>query len=195
MEDKAYMVESINMNGFEEDPEGWLRRCGISNGWILAYADDGVIWGIINNGFPKFSCNVFPKVSPPFRASTLQQLRIFNKEMELRVWRRESLFDGYSLRDGNIKETRDEDYILLGNKIEEIKDGFTLLPDGSRGLRHAVPIDISDLMNNAKSNKFQLTLTVRHYIDYEEDNGQAYISSSRMLGLKLNGEEVLPWKI
>ncbi|MBZ4665024.1 CRISPR-associated protein Csx19 [Mahella sp.] len=191
MDNKTYLIKSIDMSGFENNINTWLAGCGVDVGWILAYADDGVIWGVVKDGCFKLSSSIFPNISPQFRLCTLQQVRIFNRDMEIHVWRDALSFKGCLLEDGNEENELIEDYILLGNKIEDVKEGFTLLAVGEQGLRHALPFSISDNMNGEKPNRFLCTLTVKHYIDYDE-YGQAYISASRMCGIKLNGNEVQP---
>ena len=146
--------------------------------YLLAYHDDGVVWGRFADGQWVLSAGKFA-VSPPFRTLTLQECRAFGPTAELLVWR-----DNGILKASILTETGNDEYerfeqiqLLWGNTIEDKKDGFTLLREGAQGLRHALPLNLpgrkGEMLTDSPS------LTVYHYIDYEDD--QAYVKWSRLV--------------
>jgi hypothetical protein len=176
-----YQLTGIPVDGdFTTRPADWIvaqaRKFGLR--YLLAHADDGVIWGRIDNDGLHISHGIAP-TSPPLRASTLQQARIFGLPGEVLLWRDD---DGWRARlvidipgDDDII---DEDQILWGDTVETVKDGFTLLREGAQGMRHAVPIVITA----EQLKHHQLRLRVRHYITENED-GEASITLSRLIQL------------
>jgi len=72
-----------------------------------------------------------------------------------------------------------EHHILWGTQGIEI-NRFTLLEDGSQGLKHIVPIDASSV--NEKSKRARLC--VHHYLD-EDEKGVNYIAYSRLAGIEV----------
>ena len=44
--------------------------------WLLAHADDGVIWGEFRPDGLHISSDAFPHISPSLRVETLQQMRV-----------------------------------------------------------------------------------------------------------------------
>ncbi len=55
--------------------------------YLLAHAEDGVIWGRLDGEELITSHTIAPKYSPPLRAVTLQTVRLFAPVGELLVWR------------------------------------------------------------------------------------------------------------
>lgn len=153
--------------------------------YLLAHADDGVIWGkfdrensqLITSGDDR----VFPQLAK-LRLCTLQQCRIFGKNAEVMLWKVGDNFKARLIKDDNNPECLpDENQILWGTQVDEEINGFTLVSDGSQGLRHAVPL--FNITDKFKDGKRPLRLTVRHYIDYDEDTGVARIFLSRLVDL------------
>ncbi|HOK59107.1 MAG TPA: CRISPR-associated protein Csx19 [Methanothrix sp.] len=149
--------------------------------WLLAHADDGVIWGELRDDGLHLSSNAFNKISPPLRAETLQQARLFGPQAEILVWKDNATWRGRLIQDGagKAEDTFDEMHLLWGTEVEERQDGFTLLREGREGLRHAPP-----LPDDAQP---PIRLKVRHYVAY--DAGQAYIAYSRLAGIDAQGGE------
>ncbi len=153
--------------------------------YLLAHADDGVIWGKFDQDGNLITANpskelfpnseeLFPKHNlPVLRSQTLQQCRIFGENAEVMLWKVGDKFKARLIKDDNNPEhLPDENQILWGTQREREKNGFTLVSDGSQGLKHAVPLtDIT------------LRLKVRHYIDYDE-SGMARIYLSRLVHLE-----------
>ncbi|BAY87719.1 hypothetical protein NIES267_72430 (plasmid) [Calothrix parasitica NIES-267] len=152
--------------------------------YLLAHADDGVIWGKFQNGSLITADSIFPQFAK-LRESTLQQCRFFGETSEVMLWKiddGESEFKARLVEDGDLKK---EDYIpenqILWGTHGEKRDGFTLLRDGTQGLKHAVPFTEIELKTEGEL-KHPVRLQVRHYIDYD-DAGVARIYLSRLVGL------------
>jgi len=175
-------VESIS------DMKDWLQAQAIQYNlrWLLAHADDGVIWGELRNRQLVTSDSVAPEVSPPLRAETLQQARLFAEHAELLLWRDgDNQWHARLIRDAVEGETPvftdaiDEPQLLWGTHGEH-RSGFTMLRDGAQGLRHAVPMELPLGENNETHPP---RLWVRHYLA-EDQNGFIRIVASRLLDLR-----------
>lgn len=150
--------------------------------WMLAHADDGVIWGEIRDDGLHLSSDAFPDISPPLRAVTLQQARLLGRTAELLLWRDGAGWRARVIQDGTGEngEYYDESHLLWGDRAEDHKDGFLLLRQGNEGLRHAPPLP--------QDAPLPARLRVRHYLAYDPD-GQAYIAFSRLVALQKGGAE------
>jgi CRISPR-associated protein (TIGR03984 family) len=180
---------SVDSAALGEDPRGWLaNRMHQDMPWLLAHADDGVIWGKLQeDGTLLLSSDVFddpieyPSVAVLLRAVTLQQVRAFGPAGELLIWRTDDGFAGRLLNDDQIEleALPDEEHLLwhLGNPVRvDQRTGFALLQEGQQGQRHAPPV--------IPQGRRRPALTVRHYVDYDDED-QAYIALSRLLGLEV----------
>ncbi|MDM3857472.1 MAG: CRISPR-associated protein Csx19 [Aphanizomenon gracile PMC649.10] len=155
--------------------------------YLLAHADDGVIWCKFQDGkliTTTEPVKLFPKYNfPLLREETLQQCRIFGDKSEVMIWKTDGGFKARLIQDDNLTE---DDYItekqiLWGTHGEKHQEGFTLLWDGSQGLKHAVPFTDIELEEKGKL-KNKVRLIVRHYIDFD-DSGVARIYLSRLVNL------------
>ena len=116
--------------------------------YLLAHADDGVIWGYFSEGKLAIAHDVFPQFPklpqfPELRLFTLQQCRIFGVNGEVLLWRTEKGWRSRVISDLPT-ETQHPD-IIIENQVlwgtqGKVKDGFTLLSDGQQELYHAVPL-------------------------------------------------------
>jgi CRISPR-associated protein (TIGR03984 family) len=159
--------------------------------YLLGHAEDGIIWGrfdkldnwklttaekvFTRSEFEKFKID-FPKL----RLLTLQQCRIFGQNGEVLIWQiSDKKFRWRFL--GNPKEEKIlENQILWGtNGIKQ--NNFTLLWDGSQGLKHAVPFTDVELKGDRLVNPVRLV--VHHYIQYDE-SGVARIYLSQLVDLR-----------
>ncbi|MEG4166129.1 MULTISPECIES: type III-D CRISPR-associated protein Csx19 [unclassified Microcoleus] len=152
--------------------------------WLLAHADDGVIWGKFRGDDYKLVTSgdedVFPQLAK-LRSPTLQQCRIFGKNAEVMLWKVGQNWKARLVQDDNKpKCLPDEDQILWGTKVEKESKGFSLVSDGSQGLKHAVPL--TGITFTGKDSR-PLRLKVRHYIDYDDESGVARIYLSRLVDL------------
>lgn len=176
---------------FADAPAAWMQTQAKQYGftYLLAHADDGVIWGKFDAGSLKISGDVFPEVKVALRAATLQQARLFCKTAELLVWKSGQSWKARLIADETGKPPDclpDEQYLLWGTLGGKGKngDGFTLLFEGEQGLQHAPP-------KTGLGKDDRVALVVRHYVEYDDETGQARIGLSRLVDLvaiKLGGE-------
>jgi CRISPR-associated protein (TIGR03984 family) len=150
--------------------------------YLLAHAEDGVIWGKFDNNKLKTSGEVFTEFAK-LRSQTLQECRIFSKNGgEVHLWRKGKEWRSHFTEDDQYEEKIEERQILWGTHGQKDEQyGFTLLRDGSQGLRHAVPFTDIKVDTNQKLAK-PVRLIVHHYITYD-DAGVARISHSRLVDL------------
>lgn len=195
---KAYLavVEAVAVDEIT-NVKDWLQGHAAAHNlrWLLAHADDGVIWGRVGaNGILVTSRDaaqgqtVLQNVCPPLRAETLQQARLFSEEAELLLWRDgDNTWHARLIRQPVAGETAkftaaiDEPQILWGTDPQPLDNGFTLMSDGAQGLRHAVPLEVGGRFNEMTR---PLRLWVRHYLA-EDDHGFTQIVASRLVDLRL----------
>ncbi len=185
-------IDAKNLNPIHD----WLAQQAKQHGlrWLLAQADDGVIWGRMDGerlvtshdaarGNPQAQA-----VCPPLRDKTLQQARLFCECAELLLWRDgDGTMRARLIRDVSEGETSgqtadqweqaiDEVHLLWGmdKPPEPLAEGFSLWAHGAEGLRHAVPVTAAGA--NPTPPQFQ----VRHYLARTD---HTYIECSRLRGL------------
>lgn len=163
--------------------------------YLLAHAEDGVIWGQFDNSKLTTADEIFDKDFfgvdlPALRLSTLQQCRIFGEKGEILLWQTESGWESRLIQDDPEVDHIQEWQVLWGTQKETgenggdgEKDGFTLLSDGSQELKHAVPLTGITFKQDRKKLYRPIRLLVHHYIDYD-DSGIARIFLSRLVSLK-----------
>src|SRR4030067_2073704 len=66
---------------------------------LLAFADDGLIWGKIAKDGLFISNDADAQFGPLLRWKTLQRLHLFSEKRELRIWRHGGGFKGVFLSD------------------------------------------------------------------------------------------------
>lgn len=190
------LVEFVSVDSLDDVKE-WLEMQGARHNlrWLLAHADDGVIWGELRNGRLVTSNSVAPKISPPLHSETLQQARLFAQHAELLLWRDgNNQWHARLIRDAIDGETAtftdaiDEPQILWGTNPQPLDNDFTLMRDGDQGLQHVVPLVIKGKFDEASR---PLRLWVRHYLK-DDANGFTRIVASRLLDLRL---EEAKWEI
>ncbi len=171
-------------DNLEKELKQWLiaRARAYELRWLLAHADDGVIWGEIRDDGIHLSGDAFSAISPPLRVVTLQQARLFGPDAELLLWKGEAGWLARVIQDGigENGEYYDESHLLWGDQAEEHKDSFLRVRQGNEGLHQALP-----LLPNAQ---LPACLQVRHYLAYDPD-GQAYVAYSRLVALYEGGAE------
>ena len=196
IKERPAVVEHITP-GDLGDVKGWLQDRAIEHSlcWLLAHADDGVIWGKVEQGALTTSHEAAQgdgeaeNVWPPLRVETLQQARLFSKHAELLLWRDgDNVWHARLFRqpaEGEMPaftEAIDEPQMVWGTHPRPLGDGgFTLMSDGAQGLRHAVPLAVTGAYNEQNR---PLRLWVRHYIG-EDETGFARIVASRLVDLTL----------
>lgn len=169
--DSGWFSNNEDVQAYLDDLEG--------NYYLLAHAIDGVIWGKVENGNW-----IMTTVEPSCRLETLQELRLFNKHEEIYIWRTGREWRCRRIADNEGSQSCDviqEHHILWGTKGELTKDGFTVLTDGSQGLRHVLPIDASKV--NEKN--IRPALRVHHYLQIDEATSVTYIAYTRLVGIEV----------
>ncbi|CBN58545.1 MULTISPECIES: type III-D CRISPR-associated protein Csx19 [Kamptonema] len=185
--------ESIEDAQYISDLGKWLEQKAryYQLKYLLAHADDGVIWGHFDNNNLVNSGDVFPQLAK-LRLCTLQQCRVFSKNAEVMLWKiGQDNWKARLIKDDNNPERclePDESQILWGTQKEEEKNGFTLVSDGSQGLKHGVPLMNISFSQDKNNLHRPIRLQVRHYIDYD-DSGVARIYLSRLVDLTTKEEE------
>jgi CRISPR-associated protein (TIGR03984 family) len=183
--DRSAVVEPIRVDDIG-DVHNWLQIQGATHSlrWMLAHADDGVIWGENRGGQLVTSHGVARNISPALQAVTLRQARFFSSEAELLLWRDgDNQWHARMIRPpqaGEVPtfiETIDEPQILWGTATQSLSDDFTLMNDGAQGLRHVVPFVVTEQYDERTR---PLRLCVRHYLK-EDDSGFARIVASRLV--------------
>lgn len=188
---------------FTEQANALAAKVGAADWYLLAHADDGVIWGrvasgnlttsdkAINDKHATLSPNdtaraeveAALKTCAPLRGETLQQARLFCESAELFVWRDgDNRFHARLIRDRRDNEQSvwdecfDERQMLWGTDDTPLPHDFTLWSDGAQGLRHAMPLPPAI---NAQGKAAPPRLIVRHYISMK---GFARVEASRLVG-------------
>jgi CRISPR-associated protein (TIGR03984 family) len=167
------------------DLQKWLQKQASEYNlkYLLAHAEDGVIWGKFQEGNLITADSIFSQFAK-LRPSTLQQCRIFGESSEVMLWQTDEGFKARLIEDEHIdkKEYICEYQILWGTHGQKQEsEGFTLVWDGKQGLKHAVPFTDIQLEKDGKL-KNPVRLQVNHYIDYD-DAGVARIYLSRLVNL------------
>jgi CRISPR-associated protein (TIGR03984 family) len=194
------MPETTNLSkeaippGPDADVRGWLRgQMNAERRWLLAHADDGVIWGRWDDGEIITSHDVAPGISPELRLVTLQQAFIFGERDEVRLWRDETGWLARRISDENDAEVfePDEMQVLWGTEVLEWPEGkegkgFTHVREKSQqGMDHVVPVEVTTSQLNAR----QLKLRVRHFITEDLETGEAHIALSRLVSVEVAQED------
>lgn len=172
---------------FEPVPQQWLAVQAKTYGlcWLLAHADDGVIWGKMEDDRLNLpDPDRFGHLVPPLRALSLQQARLFGPSAELRIWRNEAGWQACLIQDdvGDITRCYDEHQILWGNHPEKRYNGFTQISDGETGRRHVAPFSLEPAQFSHK--RRALRLQTRHYLS-EEENGLLRVTLSRLVEVEI----------
>jgi CRISPR-associated protein (TIGR03984 family) len=154
--------------------------------WLLAYCDDGVIWGVRRQSGWRLSSSVFPDVSPPLVRARIQELRLFGRDRELLLWRTDDGLRGRWLTDAihddadSVLSPKDEIILLLGNRsVGPSQDGFTLVAEAS-GSCQAVPLVCND-SEFREGRNWPLRLRLRHFFASDPDSGVVRISATRFV--------------
>ena len=174
----------------DDDLRSWLESQAPSvstqTPYLLAHAEDGVIWGRFDQGKLIIANEVFTESNfPRLRLCTLQQCRIFGREGEVLLWKYGEKWKWRPI--GNPEEDKISERQILWGTHGEKRGNFTLLWDGSQGLKHAVPLSIITGSDGQLDKRVRLL--VYHYINYNNEDGLARIYRSRLVDLTTKEEE------
>lgn len=167
--------------------------------FLLAFADDGVIWGRMDNGvlsIVREASEKKDKESVELRDKTLQQAYAFNEDMEVRLFRDEmNQWKAYEVRDVDESRVIVESQILWGEKLDEndqpTRPGFMRLLAERKG----IPPQIYPIKEDFDPTKQCVRLEVHHLVEYDEQTGEAYIKASRLAGLSVGEKEMEDKKV
>ena len=177
--------------------------------WLLAYTEQGVVWGRADNGVLITAHEAATKYEkseqvkpycPALRADLLQQALLFCDSAEVLLWRDgDGQWQARLIRDAENGETPDwaeaidEPQFLVGTDSTALNSGFRLWEDGAQGLRHALPTETSIVYKfksadpKEKEKHRPPYLKVRHYVQ-DDETGVARIVASRLLGFEEVGK-------
>lgn len=192
---KLDLSDKIPTDNIKKSLENWLikQASDYQLSYLLAHADDGVIWGKFQLKEGNNSNNYILKTSenPQLRLPTLQQCRIFGETGEILLWNSNNQWNARLISQTKISQLLQnqeigfipENQILWGTQ-GKINGDFTLLSDGTQGLRHSVPIIVEEkyFSPNKKELYRPVRLKVHHYFNYDND-GLARIFTSRLVSL------------
>src|SRR5512139_3925873 len=88
MKENLCMPLPVGVLSHDQDLFEWLNAHAQTYNlkYLLAHADDGIIWGHFRQGNLNISNCVLPQ-SPLLRLATLQQCRVFSQAGEVMLWR------------------------------------------------------------------------------------------------------------
>ena len=185
----SFLSVRIDPPKSDEAVPGWLAgHATAQRPWLLAFADDGVIWGRWENGTLQTAHDASvgtdsAAISPQLRGVTLQQAYLFGLSSELRLWRGElGQWQAREIGDAADADYFDEIHLLHGDRVAAaIAGGFTHLFDAAQqGLDHIPPLRMT---TDGLENGLRCRLRVRHYVAYDEPSGEARIALSRLVQL------------
>jgi CRISPR-associated protein (TIGR03984 family) len=197
MTDLNKLITKVEHPLNDDNVVDWLtQQVTADRPYLLAHADDGVIWGAWLNQGVCTSYDVAPHFSPQLRGITLQQAFVFGRQDEIRLfhdelgnWQARQVVDA----DFKDKDTIIENQILWGDEfVAALNESFTHVRDrNQQGLDQVLPLKITpqDLLQGLRPR-----LEIHHFIEYDSKTGEARIGLSRLaaIGLALaNIEEVL----
>jgi len=161
--------------------------------YLLAFADDGVIWGkLVDGKFTKshdmdllvFAQDKQKWTSPELREETLQQVFIFGENSEVRLFKDElGKWKALRVVDGDEPEqVIFESQIVWGDKgAEKLENGFLRVSEFRKGIPDQfLPVKVPMGADQCAR------LKVHHLIDYDKETGEARIVISRLAGLSID---------
>ncbi len=163
------------------------------NGWFIAYLFHRVVIGRIKNGEFKYYPDT--KNSNDVTLSNLQKLRVFNKDIELFVWR--TNLGGYKARLRNDNEGAEQGavdawQVLFGTKANPTNDNNYSVLTEERGTEIILPLsDLGIKESEINDKKGRLCVHTRSYIGFIEDTGQATYEDVRFVEFVKYQEEKL----
>jgi CRISPR-associated protein (TIGR03984 family) len=164
-----------------------LHIWGKSDAWILGHVTEGVIWGKIVSEKIILAHDADVTFGPPLNVNELLDLRLFNTDQELRIWKSNRTIKGCLVREDESKGgclTYDEDQIFLSaHRIKSAEcEGVTFSKiQGPAGQTQSLPIDWN-------GEKQTWRLKVRHYLE-ASDTGMLMVNESRLMDvIKLQGK-------
>ena len=170
-------TEPIEKLPENNDVRAWLEsQMSDKRNTLLAFADDGVIWGRWANGKLVTAPN-----QPELRGKTLQQAFVFGADDEVRLFRNE-LGDWKARLVVDSGDVIVERQILWGDQSEGRQGDFLEVSEFRKGIPNQfLPAD------GTFGDEECVRLEVHHMVTYEE-TGEARIALSRLAGLSIGNK-------
>jgi len=152
---------------------------GKADAWVLGHVIKGVIWGKIVSEKIILAHDANPSFGPPLNAKELLDLRLFNTDQELRIWKSNRTIKGCLVRENESQGncfSYDEDQIFLSaHRIGSAEcEGVSFSKvRGPSGQTQSLPIDWN-------GERQMWRLKVRHYLE-ASDTGMLKVNESRMM--------------
>ena len=186
-------VQKTEPESFEKINEEVMRGLAkdFKTGFVYWQSADHVTFGLYES--KENGCLLFAEYSPEWKH--LQELRVFNNESELRIWRDRKTYHGRVITDnkdapedkyGNCLE---QEVKLWGTSAEKSSDRFIILAE-DRGMRLALPVRWEDRFKKDIKG-INAFLKERLYLKENDETGCVYIYDRRFCGLHVadeNGE-------
>jgi CRISPR-associated protein (TIGR03984 family) len=172
----------------------WIeRQMQAGRNFLLAHCDDGVIWGRRGTDKLLTSYDLAPEISPLLRLTTVQQLFVFGADEtewrgEARLWRGERSWEESIVTQNPTNDCFDEDQVLWGTEVVTLDNpqGFTRVREKQQqGLEQVVPVEVTEEQLQQR----RLKLRVRHFIQRDDETGEARIYLSRLVKVFASKEE------
>jgi CRISPR-associated protein (TIGR03984 family) len=158
----------------------WLTGHAKEHSFLLAFADDGVIWGKSENEKWITSYDAFGKPFSELRGETLLEAFAFGESDQVHLYR-----DGEKWIANRVVDAGEmvvESQLLWGDEAIKIQKGFTHLHDKvQQSMDQALPLTVKDEELITKAPR----LTIHHFIETDENTGEARIFLSRLVKLEL----------
>lgn len=188
-------VTTVSAPRDDETTAQWLsEQMNADYPFLLAHADDGVIWGKWADDRLQLAHEVAMDtqsggISPELRGVTLQQAFVFGPASEVRLFRDElGVWQARKIIDPDKDDIIPEVQMLRGDKVKGIlPHDFTHVYDRTQqGLDQILPVRITDL--DFDQGRFP-RLRVHHLLDYDGFSGEARIALSRLVNIELLTDE------
>lgn len=155
---------------------------------LLAFADDGVIWGHWD-GSKLTTSNDLEVSYPKLKPKTLQQAFAFNDELEVRLFHDElGNWKAWQIKDDG--EVMAERQILWGDTLDDKKQPEGDLFKRLLAERKGIPPQLIPVKGIIDENTC-VRLVIHHLVDYTEA-GESHVAISRLAGITIGkkAEEV-----
>jgi len=189
VEKRQHIVKEFDVAKFLENPYHWLNEQAIGKklNWLLAHAEDVIIWGQLKGDVLATSIPEINQYAPHLR-----EVRLFGETGEWLLWRERANWRGRLIEEGDglICQTYDEPHLMWGSKVVSASEDFSIVSEERDVLELVLPI-----ASLPAERQTRVALKVRHTLDYDKD-GQAFIDCSRLAGLgKLTWSDESTWQI
>lgn len=175
------MIRAISTLPQNGDIRTWIEAQMSEKGLqtLLAFADDGVIWGTLDDNKLLTSHDIDPSYAE-LQELTLQQAYLFSTATEVRLFRDE-LGNWKAIQIEDEGEIIYESQILWGDKANEnsTHPAFISLLANRKG----IPPQLIPVKGSLKEDEC-VRLALHHKVEYTEA-GEAYIAISRLAGLSI----------